>query len=149
MAKKRTEYSENLIISLEGLVMASDTVLRNGYEALVEEITPYLKSLMATVEADIYLTKTVLAIEDGAKDEIWNNYSRAAAKIAESNSYKKDCYKPEGYVKLQVMPGTKYLRPYASQMYSMLQAKVADVIGFESDNIDVQAYTSRDLQQAR
>ena len=27
-------------------------------------------------------------------------------------------------------------------MYSMLQAKVADVIGFESDNIDVQAYTS-------
>ncbi len=111
-------------------------------EALVGEITPYLNSLKATVEADIYVTKAVLAIEEGEKDQVWNNYSRAAAKIAESNTYVKDCYKPKGYVKLQVMPGTKYLRPYASQMYSMLQAKVADVIGFESDNIDVQAYTS-------
>lgn len=136
------EYSENLIISLVGLVMASDTVLRDGYEAFVEEITPYLKSLMATVEADIYLTKTVLAIEDGAKDEIWNNYSNAAAKIAESNSYEKDCYKPEGYVKLQVTPGTKYLRPYASQMYALLQSKVADAIGFESTNVELAPYTS-------
>lgn len=136
------EEAATLIPKLEEIDKAADTVLKCDNEALVGEITPYLNSLKATVEADIYVTKAVLAIEAGEKDQVWNNYSRAAAKIAESNTYVKDCYKPEGYVKLQVMPGTKYLRPYASKMYSMLQAKVADVIGFESDNIDVQAYTS-------
>lgn len=136
------EEAAALIPKLEEIDAAANTVLNCDNEALVGEITPYLNSLKATVEADIYVTKAVLAIEEGEKDQVWNNYSRAAAKIAESNTYVKDCYKPKGYVKLQVMPGTKYLRPYASQMYSMLQAKVADVIGFESDNIDVQAYTS-------
>lgn len=136
------EYTDSFLTKLQGISLASDVVLKNGNEALLEEITPYLNSLKATVEADIYLTKAVLAIEDGVKDEIWNNYSRAAAKIAESNSYKKECYKPGGYTQLEVMPGTKYLRPYAAQMYSILQSKVADSIGFVSENAELTPYTS-------
>lgn len=136
------DEAATLLPKLEEIITAADKVLNCDNEALVGEIKPYLRSLKATVDADIYVTKAVLAIESKEKDQVWNNYSRAGAKITESNNYTKDCYKPAGYVKLQVKPGTKYLRPYAADMYSMLQSKVADIIGFVSDNIEVTPYTS-------
>lgn len=136
------DEAATLLPKLQEIDKAAQTVLDCSNEALVGEIKPYLDSLKATVEADIYVTNALLAIENGEKDQVWNNYSAAGAKIAESNSYVKDCYKPEGYVELQVMPGTKYLRPYASQMYSVLQSRVADVIGFESTNVELTPYTN-------
>lgn len=136
------DEAATLIPKLQEINNAAETVLKCDNEALVGEIKPYLDSLKATVEADIYVTNALLAIENGEKDQVWNNYSAAGAKIAESNSYVKDCFKPEGYVKLQVMPGTKYLRPYASQMYTLLQAKVGDIIGFESTNVELTPYTN-------
>lgn len=136
------EEAATLIPKLEEIKAAADTVLKCDNEAIVKEITPYLNSLKATVDADIYVTKAVLSIEEGEKDQVWNNYSRAAAKIAESGIYFKECYKPGGYTDLQVLPGTKYLRPYSAKMYSLLQSRVADAIGFESTNVELTPYTN-------
>ena len=63
------EEAAALIPKLEEIDAAANTVLNCDNEALVGEITPYLNSLKATVEADIYVTKAVLAIEEGEKDQ--------------------------------------------------------------------------------
>ena len=74
------EEAAALIPKLEEIDAAANTVLNCDNEALVGEITPYLNSLKATVEADIYVTKAVLAIEEGEKQQMYSCYGGEAGR---------------------------------------------------------------------
>ncbi|RIX52502.1 hypothetical protein D3P08_13030 [Paenibacillus nanensis] len=117
-----TEAGRTLIEEFDRVRGAIESFRANSQNpAMLEEIEPWLGSLVYVLQADKSVVLSAMAVQAGELDKAWQELAQATSAMAASKSFKiKKLNAPD----VTVEAGAKRLVPFAQELLSRLDAQI-------------------------